>query len=429
MNRLTNGSGRSRERDADAVTRAPAAAQRRRHRAGRGGRRRRGQADASGDVDVALGALRRPRRAQGREPPADRLVQDPRRPGQAGRRLATAARRRRGRGQRRQPRPGGRLRRPATPACRARSSCRPAPRSPRSRPARSLRRHGGLGGESLDEAVAAARARAAEAGMVVHATPSTTSAVVAGQGTLGRRARRRRRRPEPRPRAAGWRRAGLRPGHRGQARRPDGPVIGVQVAAARPTPARRRPTGRSSTLADGIAVKRPGPITAPARRAWLDDDRRPSTRTTIADAMVLLMERAKLYVEGGGAVGVAALLTGARGAGAAGTTCVVLSGGNVDLGVAARPDPPPRDPGRPPAHPLRPDQRPAGRPRRPAHHPERAGRQPRRGRARARGRRPPRPRDRRARRARGPRPRARRKRQRSPPPAPATTSPNRPADD
>ena len=49
--------------------------------------------------------------------------------------------------------------------------------------------------------------------------------------------------------------------------------------------------------------------------------------------MVLLMDRAKLYVEGAGAVGVAALLAGAVALPAAGTTCVVLSGGNVDLGV------------------------------------------------------------------------------------------------
>ena len=48
----------------------------------------------------------------------------------------------------------------------------------------------------------------------------------------------------------------------------------------------------------------------------------------------MLMERAKLYVEGAGAVGVAALLTGAWcGRRASGNTCIVLSGGNVDLGV------------------------------------------------------------------------------------------------
>jgi threonine dehydratase len=45
------------------------------------------------------------------------------------------------------------------------------------------------------------------------------------------------------------------------------------------------------------------------------------------------MDRAKLFVEGAGAVGVAALMSGAAQPAARGTTCVVLSGGNVDLGV------------------------------------------------------------------------------------------------
>jgi threonine dehydratase len=49
--------------------------------------------------------------------------------------------------------------------------------------------------------------------------------------------------------------------------------------------------------------------------------------------MVLLMERAKLFVEGGGAVGVAALLSERVAPSRAGVTAVVLSGGNVDLGV------------------------------------------------------------------------------------------------
>jgi threonine dehydratase len=47
----------------------------------------------------------------------------------------------------------------------------------------------------------------------------------------------------------------------------------------------------------------------------------------------MLMERAKLYVEGAGAVGVAAMLSGTVAAATTGSTCVVLSGGNVDLGV------------------------------------------------------------------------------------------------
>ncbi len=55
----------------------------------------------------------------------------------------------------------------------------------------------------------------------------------------------------------------------------------------------------------------------------------------VAEAMVTLMERAKLVVEGGGAVGVAALLTGAVQPAATGATVVVLSGGNVDAGLLA----------------------------------------------------------------------------------------------
>src|SRR5439155_9552357 len=48
----------------------------------------------------------------------------------------------------------------------------------------------------------------------------------------------------------------------------------------------------------------------------------------ISEAIVLLLERAKLVVEGAGAVGVAALLTGK--AGGTGPAVVVLSGGNID---------------------------------------------------------------------------------------------------
>ena len=63
------------------------------------------------------------------------------------------------------------------------------------------------------------------------------------------------------------------------------------------------------TIADGIAVKRPGELTLPLIERWVDelvvvdeDD--------VAEAMVFLLERAKLVVEGAGAVGVAALLSG-----------------------------------------------------------------------------------------------------------------------
>ena len=55
----------------------------------------------------------------------------------------------------------------------------------------------------------------------------------------------------------------------------------------------------------------------------------------VAEAMVFLLERAKLVVEGAGAVGVAALLAGRVRAARRGTTIVVLAGGNVDAGRLA----------------------------------------------------------------------------------------------
>jgi threonine dehydratase len=55
----------------------------------------------------------------------------------------------------------------------------------------------------------------------------------------------------------------------------------------------------------------------------------------IAAAMVWLLERSKLVVEGGGAAGVAALLAGKVSPSPTGATVIVLSGGNVDAGLLA----------------------------------------------------------------------------------------------
>jgi threonine dehydratase len=56
----------------------------------------------------------------------------------------------------------------------------------------------------------------------------------------------------------------------------------------------------------------------------------------IARAVVYLLERAKLVVEPAGAVGVAALLSGALPVRPGERICVVLSGGNVDVNLVAR---------------------------------------------------------------------------------------------
>jgi threonine dehydratase len=187
------------------------------------------------------------------------------------------------------------------------------------------------GGASLDEAFAAARQWAADRGMEF-CHPFDDPAVVAGQGTLGLEL------VEDVPDLAcvvvpvggGGLASGVAIAVKSLL--PDVRVIGVQAAVCAPYAGGPSPAGPVVTLADGIAVKHPGTLTGPLIEQWVDElvvvD-----EDAIADAMVLLMERAKLYVEGAGAVGVAAINAGLIEPTGSGTTCVVLSGGNVDLGV------------------------------------------------------------------------------------------------
>jgi threonine dehydratase len=121
--------------------------------------------------------------------------------------------------------------------------------------------------------------------------------------------------------------------------RPEVQVIGVQAetVAAFPESLRRGEpveVAPGLTIADGIAVKRPGELTLALIGRWVDEIVTVA-EDDIAEAMVVLMEKAKLVVEGAGAAGVAAVLAGRVPTGAAGTTCVVLSGGNVDAGLLA----------------------------------------------------------------------------------------------
>jgi threonine dehydratase len=194
------------------------------------------------------------------------------------------------------------------------------------------------GGASVEDCVAAAKARAQEAGMAfVH--PFDDLDVIAGQGTLGLELL------EDVPDVAkvvvpvggGGLASGVAIAMK--AARPDVEIVGVQVAtvAAYPESLRRGepvevPPGL--TIADGIAVKRPGELTLDLIRRWLDDVV-VVPEDDVAEAMVLLMEKAKLVVEGAGAVGVAALLGGQTAPAPRGTTVVVLSGGNVDAGLLA----------------------------------------------------------------------------------------------
>jgi threonine dehydratase len=84
-----------------------------------------------------------------------------------------------------------------------------------------------------------------------------------------------------------------------------------------------------ASLADGIAVKRPGVNTFPIIRELVNDSVLVEEEE-IALAIVALLERTKLLVEGAGAVPLAALLNG-RVQGISGKTVCLLSGGNTDV--------------------------------------------------------------------------------------------------
>jgi len=88
-----------------------------------------------------------------------------------------------------------------------------------------------------------------------------------------------------------------------------------------------------ATIADGIAIKRPGELTSVLLGELLSGVLTVA-EDEIADAMVFLAEHARLIVEGAGAVAAAALI-GGRLAPAQGTTVAIVSGGNVDGGLLA----------------------------------------------------------------------------------------------
>jgi threonine dehydratase len=187
------------------------------------------------------------------------------------------------------------------------------------------------GGDSLDNAVTLAKARSGDAGMAF-CHPYDDPVVVAGQATLGVEL------VDDIPDLAqviiplGG--GGLLSGVALMAKQfnPSIRVIGVQISSCAPYIYGAAPQGPVPTLADGIAVKVPGEVTAPLIEKWVDDivD---VDEDSVADAMMLLLERSKYFVEGGGAVGVSALLSGRVKPADRGSTCVVLSGGNADLGL------------------------------------------------------------------------------------------------
>ena len=89
------------------------------------------------------------------------------------------------------------------------------------------------------------------------------------------------------------------------------------------------------TIADGIAVKRPGDLTLPIIKALVDEVVEVSD-DDIARGIAHCVQNAKLVVEGAGAAGIAALLAGKIALKADDTVCTVLCGGNIDGNLLAR---------------------------------------------------------------------------------------------
>jgi threonine dehydratase len=196
-----------------------------------------------------------------------------------------------------------------------------------------------LSGSSVEDALELARAAAAESGAaLIH--PFDDPDVIAGQGSLGLEL------VEQVPDLArvivpvggGGLACGI--GLALRRERPGVELIGVQASACAPLPPllsgaspEEIEAPAAATIADGIALKRPGTLTLPLLRDLLS-----SVQTVgeeqIADAIVLLAERAKLVAEGAGAVAAAALMSGGLEP-VAGTTVAIVSGGNVDAGLLA----------------------------------------------------------------------------------------------
>lgn len=116
-------------------------------------------------------------------------------------------------------------------------------------------------------------------------------------------------------------------------------VIGVQAAGAPAMYLSQRKgelvyTDSVRTIADGIAIKRPGTLNWELIQQYVDEIVLVDEEE-IAQSILVLLERAKLMVEGAGAVGMAALL-GGKAAHVQGPVVVVLSGGNIDVNILSR---------------------------------------------------------------------------------------------
>jgi threonine dehydratase len=186
-------------------------------------------------------------------------------------------------------------------------------------------------GNTVDDALVAARGFAKRTGAVlIH--PFDHPDVIAGQGTVGLEIIDQC--PDVTMIVTAVGGGGLISGVAvaAKALRPDIRVVGVQArgaAAYPPSLAAGAPVKLDdcATIADGIAVMRPGDLTF-AHVAKLVDEIVTVTDEDLSAALLVMLERHKMVVEPAGGAAVAALLTGAVKPG--GPVVAILSGGNID---------------------------------------------------------------------------------------------------
>ena len=124
-----------------------------------------------------------------------------------------------------------------------------------------------------------------------------------------------------------------------KALKPDCKVIGVQAAGA-PSMYESRKQGevieldKVATIADGIAVKKPGDITFEMCQKYVDEIVTVSEEE-IATAILTLMEKQKTVAEGAGATALAAAMFDKANLKGKKSVCVV-SGGNIDVSILSR---------------------------------------------------------------------------------------------
>jgi len=186
-------------------------------------------------------------------------------------------------------------------------------------------------GKTIDEALMAASAFSNETGAVfIH--PFDHEHIVAGQGTMGLEILAQN--PDVKTVVVCTGGGGLLAGTALAIKslRPDIKVIGVQAemaAAYPPSLAAGSPQmlPKMSTMADGIAVGKPGDVPFQIIAQHVDEIRTVS-ESSLARALLLTLERSKLQVEAGGIAAVAAILDDPDSFD--GPVVASLSGGNID---------------------------------------------------------------------------------------------------